>query len=305
MRHVFLTAPSSTLTPVRPDGAGSDVPNLASYAIVLCSISAGKDSAAALHELVSHAEAVGVRHRVRAVHADLGDVDWPHTVELAARHAARYDLPFTVVSRRQDDLLGMVERRGMWPSSKARYCTSALKRTPVRTLMTELVARERQRGRVRDPVRVLHVMGMRAEESGARARRPAFSHDSGASNGRRHVDEWLPVHDWSLEDVRELHEREQLELHYAYRLGMTRVSCALCVLAGRDDLIRAAAHRRDLAARYEQVERTVEHRFRDDVSMADIIAMAADPARVGRPSAQQIAHWRCPTWPPDAAPAAA
>ena len=115
---------------------------------------------------------------MRAVHADLGDVDWPHTVELAARHAARYDVPFTVVSRRQDDLLGMVEQRGMWPSSNARYCTSALKRTPVRTLMTELVARERQRGGVRDPVRVLHVMGMRAEESRSRARRPAFSHDA-------------------------------------------------------------------------------------------------------------------------------
>ena len=38
---------------------------------------------------------------------------------------------------------------------------------------------------------------------------------------------------------------------------MTRASCALCVLAGRDDLIRAAAHRPDLAARYEHVERTV------------------------------------------------
>jgi 3'-phosphoadenosine 5'-phosphosulfate sulfotransferase (PAPS reductase)/FAD synthetase len=286
------------------DRAPTDVPDLATYAVALCSISAGKDSAAALYELVRHADAAGVRDRVRAVHADLGDVDWPHTLELAARHTARHDVPLTVVSRRQDDLLGMVEQRGMWPSSKARYCTSALKRTPVRTLMTKLVARERQRG-VRDPVRVLHVMGIRAEESRSLARRPAFSHDSGASNGRRHVDEWLPVHDWSLEDFRELHEREQLELHYAYRLGMTRASCALCVLAGRDDLIRAAAHRPDLAARYEQVERTVEHRFRDDVSMADIIALAADPARVGRPSAQQIAHWRCPTWPPDAAPAAA
>lgn len=290
---------------MRPDRAGTDVPDLASYAICVCSISAGKDSAAALHELVRCADAAGVRDRVRAVHADLGDVDWPHTVELAARHAARYDVPFSVVSRTRDDLLGMVQQRGMWPSSKARYCTSALKRTPVRTLMTELVARERQRAGGRDPVRVLHIMGMRAQESRARAHRPAFSHDAGASNGRRHVDEWLPVHDWSLEDVRELHEREQLELHYAYRLGMTRASCSLCILAGHDDLVRAAAHRPDLAARYERLERKVSHRFRDDVSMAEIIATAADPARVEKASAQQIAHWRCPTWPADAAPAPA
>ena len=53
------------------------------------------------------------------------------------------------------------------------------------------------------------------------------------------------------------------------------------------------------------MERKISHRFRDDLSMADIIAMAADPTRVAKASAQQIAHWRCPTWPPDAAPAVA
>lgn len=86
---------------------------------------------------------------------------------------------------------------------------------------------------------------------------------------------------------------------------MPRASCSLCVLAGRDDLVRAAAHRPDLAARYERLEREVSHRFRDDMSMADIIAMAADPTRVAKASAQRIAHWRCPTWPPDAPPAVA
>ena len=94
-------------------------------------------------------------------------------------------------------------------------------------------------------------------------------------------------------------------LHYAYRLGMPRASCSLCVLAGRDDLVSAAAHRPDLAARYERLEREVSHRIRDDMSMADIIAMAADPTRVAKASAQRIAHWRCPTWPPDAPPAVA
>ena len=88
--------------------------------------------------------------------------------------------------------------------------------------MTALVAAERERTGTREAVRVLHVMGMRAAgiaSAGAppgvqprRRQRPTAAATS---------TEWLPIHDWALEDVRELHEREQLELHYAYRLGMT------------------------------------------------------------------------------------
>jgi hypothetical protein len=46
------------------------------------------------------------------------------------------------------------------------------------------------------------------------------------------------------------------------------------VLASRADLVRAAQLRTDLAAEYAAVKAEIGHRFRNDMSMADIIAAA-------------------------------
>jgi 3'-phosphoadenosine 5'-phosphosulfate sulfotransferase (PAPS reductase)/FAD synthetase len=64
--------------------------------------------------------------------------------------------------------------------------------------------------------------------------------------------------------------------HPAYDEGMSRLSCSLCVLASKADLIRGAQLRPDLAATYAALEAEIGHRFRNDLSMADIIAMAAN-----------------------------
>jgi hypothetical protein len=61
---------------------------------------------------------------------------------------------------------------------------------------------------------------------------------------------------------------------------MTRLSCSLCVLASRADLVRAAQLRPTLAAEYAELEAEIGHRFRNDMSMADIIAAAAEETAV-------------------------
>jgi hypothetical protein len=66
--------------------------------------------------------------------------------------------------------------------------------------------------------------------------------------------------------------------HPAYDQGMTRLSCSLCVLASRADLVRAAQLRPTLAAEYAQLEAQIGHRFRNDMSMADIITAAEETA---------------------------
>jgi hypothetical protein len=64
----------------------ADVPDLASYDILLANLSGGKDSQTMLRALVQAAEQAGVRDRVVCVFADLGDEDeWPGTAETAAR----------------------------------------------------------------------------------------------------------------------------------------------------------------------------------------------------------------------------
>jgi hypothetical protein len=67
---------------------------------------------------------------------------------------------------------------------------------------------------------------------------------------------------------------------------MSRLSCSLCVLASRADLVRAAQLRPNLAAEYAALEAEIGHRFRNDMSMADIIIAAEASERPAAPCAQ-------------------
>jgi hypothetical protein len=90
--------------------------------------------------------------------------------------------------------------------------TSDFKTSKIRAGWTPLV---RQLGaELGRPVRILNVLGLRAEESPARAGRAAYRHVM--ANGARHVDEWLPAHDWPLGRVWQLCDREGPGHHWAY-----------------------------------------------------------------------------------------
>ena len=248
--------------------------DLTSYDIILLNTSAGKDSQAMLSSVHANAIAAGVADRLIAVHCDLGRMEWPGTKELAQLQAELLGIPFVVVRRNGGDLLDYVEHRGKWPSSAARYCTSDFKRGPVRVLMTKLVKARRVKGQ--PPVRILNCMGLRADESPARAKREPFHFDEQASNGRRHVDEYLPIHDWTTADVWTRIAQSKLPHHRAYDLGMSRLSCVFCIFAPREALLLAAMHNPDLLTEYADVERRIGHTFRQHQSLVQIeTALAA------------------------------
>lgn len=246
-------------------------PDLTSYDVILVNTSGGKDSQAMFDRVVELADAAGVRDRLVAFHADLGRVEWPGTADLAAEHAAHYGVRFEKIARPQGDLLDHIERVGMFPDAARRYCTSDHKRGQGRKLLTALV---RERAHLGRPVRILQCMGFRRQESPARARKAALRHDQAASNGKRHVDEWLPILEWTLEQVWDRIAAAGTRPHPAYAAGMPRLSCSFCVLASRSALVRAAQLRPDLAAEYAAVEARIGHRFKQDLSMAEIIAEA-------------------------------
>ncbi|MBS1895471.1 MAG: phosphoadenosine phosphosulfate reductase family protein [Actinobacteria bacterium] len=237
---------------------------------------------ATLDVIATEAARQGVLDRVVVGHADLGRAEWAGTRELAREQAERYGLRFFVVSASGPDLLGRVERRGMWPSARQRWCSSDLKRGPLRRLMTRLVGERREQGG-RERVRLLNVMGMRAQESPARARRPALRVDQGASNGRREVTDFLPLHEWSVEEVWERVEASRIAdlIHPAYAAGMPRLSCRFCILASRPALVLSARLNPELAPEYLRVEEATGHRFRLDCSIAEVI----EAARSGEPPA--------------------
>lgn len=246
-------------------------PDLTKYDVILVSSSAGKDSQAMLDLVAEEARGLGVLDRVVVVHADLGRVEWEGTRELAERQAASYGLRFEAVSRDGPDLLDQVRIRRKWPASNARYCTSDFKRGPIRKLMTRLV-RELSLGR---PARILSCIGIRAEESPGRAKKPDLRRDAAASNGRREVDEWLPVHGWKLGEVWARIRASGVPWHPAYDEGMSRLSCVFCVFAKRSDLETAARLNPGLLREYAAVEREIGHDFKHRLPIAALLP--ADP----------------------------
>lgn len=270
-----MTATDAPVTTVSP----SNSPELADYDVILVNSSAGKDSQASLDVVVQAAREAGVLDRILVVHADLGDNEWPGTSELAAEHAAHYELPFESVRRERDGnvdtILDRVDERGMWPDARRRWCTSDHKRAPIRKLMTRVVSDLRSSGQVHNrPAHLLNVMGFRAEESAARRKSTPYKVNQSASNSRRRVDDWYPIHDWPQFQVWSRIAAAGTRPHWAYAAGMSRLSCRFCVLASRADLMCSARLNPDLAARYAATEARTGHRFRTDLSMADIVAAA-------------------------------
>jgi 3'-phosphoadenosine 5'-phosphosulfate sulfotransferase (PAPS reductase)/FAD synthetase len=244
--------------------------DLTSYDVILVNSSAGKDSQAMLDYVVGLAREAGVLERVTVVHADLGRVEWQGTRELAAKQAAAYDVRFEVVRREKGDLLDQIEARGMFPDNKNRYCTSDQKRDQVAKLMTKL-AGERAEA-TQGPCRILNCMGLRAAESPARGKKVAFEANKRATSGRRTVDNWLPIHSWTQDQVWATIKASGVPHHPAYDLGMPRLSCVFCVFSSRAALMLAGKHNPELLAKYVEVEAKIGHRFTKANSMAEIKA---------------------------------
>jgi 3'-phosphoadenosine 5'-phosphosulfate sulfotransferase (PAPS reductase)/FAD synthetase len=245
------------------------IPVLTTYDWIVLNSSAGKDSQAMLDYVVECADHAGIpRTRLVVVHADLGRVEWPGTKELAQEQARHYGLAFIAIARPQGDLLDHIAKRGMFPSPKARYCTSDHKRGQVAKVFTQLADLSRQRGvRV---CRILNCLGLRAEESPARARRLPFGLNEMASNGRRLVHDWLPIHGWSTTQVWDRIRKSGVPHHPAYDLGMPRLSCCFCIFSPRSGLLLAGKHNPALLAEYVAVEKQIGHRFRKELALAEI-----------------------------------
>ncbi|MEU9495787.1 phosphoadenosine phosphosulfate reductase family protein [Streptomyces sp. NPDC048215] len=264
---------------------------------VVISSSGGKDSQAMLSYVVRRAKALGMLHKVVVVHADLGRVEWAGTRELAELQARLAGVRrFEVVQANGADLLDRVEirygklkakaereaiERGedpatakvapAWPSSAARWCTPDAKRGPIRTLYTRLVAELAHLGR---PVRILECIGQRGAESKQRALLAEVEINRGASNGKRHVTTWRPIHSWSDRKVWAEIARSRLPYHPAYDWGNRRLSCVFCVLGCNSDLVNGARRVPELAAAYARTEVVVGADFKKGLSMAEIIRRA-------------------------------
>ena len=168
--------------------------DLTTYDWIVINSSAGKDSQAMLTDMVHRCDEAGVdRSKLIVAHADLGDMEWEGTKALAERQAKIYGLRFEAIARPQGDLLTHIEQRKMWPSSTCRYCTSDHKRGQISKIITK-IAKETKTSRpgMISPVRILNCLGIRAEESNARAKKIPFQVNARLTGkGKvKHVDEF-------------------------------------------------------------------------------------------------------------------
>lgn len=217
-------------------------------ALVAVSHSGGKDSQA----MLAYLRALGVPDEQMVVfHADLGRVEWEGTVDHIKDTIG--DLPL-VLCHAKRFLLDMVKERGMWPSPSMRQCTSDLKRGPItREIRRYLKANPQFGGKV------VSCQGLRADESAARAKRKAWSFHKGNSKAGRTWYEWYPIFNATTKDVFETIKAAGQKPHYAYDLGMTRLSCRFCIMASASDLTISAKANPELYAEYCQLERDIDH----------------------------------------------
>lgn len=242
---------------------------------LIVNVSGGKDSDCMLKLLWQASQ----RHRwtgdFRVVTCDLGRNEWdfslPHIrqfVRETTRQAA------TILHRPQGDLLeqwwtryrtlqaeGRADQVPPWSSAAARFCTKAQKEQQVNKFIIQQYPSD---------AIIISCIGLRADESPARRNKAdfqAYERSPTAPTKNRLVYRWLPIHQFSLDDVwRTLGwslERLQalqadvqatvqpgdrdgllaLLAHHrfpanpVYALGNDRCSCQLCVLANQNDIV--------------------------------------------------------------------
>ena len=135
-----------------------------------------------------------------------------------------------------------------WPSSAHRQCTSDLKRGPIQ----KFIRNDMKRRGVKIGV---NCMGLRAQESTARAKRQVWSTNNALSKAGRTVYDWNPIHDWDegrvFDYIRQVCHQEPF---WAYGAGNKRLSCVFCIMGCEGDLANGRKHRPDLYQKYLDLE---------------------------------------------------
>lgn len=214
-------------------------------ALFVCNHSGGKDSQAMLIYLKKHV----LPRQLLIIHAELPGVEWDGTEDKVREYAGIVPV---IVTRAKKTFFDMVERRGMYPSPKYRQCTSDLKRGPIeKTIRHHLKDNPQFNGLI------VNCMGMRAQESSSRAKAATFKFNKRNSKAGREWYDWLPIHDMLEDEVFASIKETGEDPHWAYKAGMSRLSCCFCIMSNKNDLITAAKLNPSLYKKHVETEKRI------------------------------------------------
>lgn len=191
----------SLFSPAAPTQRNASVPAAVQQALDLgaalaVSVSGGKDSDAMLRHLTALHQSQSWTGQLFAITADLGRIEWPGTLEHIQSVCAELDVALIVVRRQKGSMIDRWDERRQvlisqqqaeegaialngkvgklseitslkegskpfWSSSTARYCTKEMKTAEVDRYLRRFNA-------------VVCAVGIRAEESSSRAKKPHF-----------------------------------------------------------------------------------------------------------------------------------
>lgn len=207
------------------------------------------------YAVLDYLKANGLTNKCYLVHADLGRAELKATPAHVQELATITGLPLAIVRHSKFDLLDGIKHRmetrpevPPWPSAATRNCTSDWKRGPI----SKWIRNTFPEGMV------VCVMGLRADESPARAKKEVCKLRSDCirlttkNRPGRMVLDWLPMHAFNEFEIWEtIGDRPH---HPAYDRGNHRVSCAMCVLADDNDLLNGALQDPELFRAYCDIE---------------------------------------------------
>ena len=260
---------------------------------LIVSVSGGKDSDCMALEIARLRQQYNWQGRFVLLHCDVGRMEWKQSIHHCEQLAQKLGAEFVVVRHHDKDLIDGIWARydsrpdaPPFPSNAYRWCTAGWKRNPADKWI-----------RNNCPEGAVCAMGLRREESVSRSKKLPCEVRNGATapTKNRHVWNWHPILNYRLADVWHtigytLHELRSLQVtpehldamgltldqyadqvqfkaHPAYLAGNERVSCALCVLASKNDLRNGAIYQPDTYKQLVQIEVATGYTFQQDVSL--------------------------------------
>jgi DNA sulfur modification protein DndC len=224
---------------------------------IFVSHSGGKDSQALLAYLVR----LGLKDKLVIVHADLGEMEWEPMHRWIEQNS--FGLPVHVVQA-EEDFFQLCRRTGRFPSGMQQYCTDNLKTKPITKFIHEYMT-------ANNITHAINATGMRAEESKRREDKPCFTLSKGSQTSGMHMPkkypnhtifDWLPIKDYTLEDVKAEIANAGQEMHKVYSLGFSRLSCVFCVNGRVSEHQIASELKPELALKIANLERELGKSYR-------------------------------------------